>query len=209
MAVLDEDNVKHGGSQPAAAKPTVAPVPPTTTASTTTSAGSSTTLTPGPMELGTFSGATPSSESDFSQCARCRGYGHWSLACPTPRIWRRGDPIAGRTSARGRSTGRGDSGKRGKSRLPSSRGARSQACNTEADSGIREMRWAEMRAVEGHVTALTYVSLQWKTLLTKSTSPSLIWPTPSRTKRLRKQCICTSSGHTVMAEPRSLPDRYL
>ena len=85
MAVLDEDNLKHGGSQ-LAAKPTA--VSPTLLLAP----GASTSLAPGPMELGVASGT----KSDSSQCARCKGYGHWSPACPTPRNWKRGDPIAGR-----------------------------------------------------------------------------------------------------------------
>ena len=52
----------------------------------------STSLTPRPMELGAIAG----SKSDPSQCARCKGYGHWSSACATPRNLKRGDSIAGR-----------------------------------------------------------------------------------------------------------------
>ena len=65
MAILGEDNLKHGGSRSMVSKPTAVPVPTTTTASTATLAGSLTTLALGPMELGTLLGATPSSKRDF------------------------------------------------------------------------------------------------------------------------------------------------
>ena len=51
MAVLDEDNLKHGGTQIVAKPP--APTPST-----------STTLAPGPMELGAIAGAASGSKSD-------------------------------------------------------------------------------------------------------------------------------------------------
>ena len=51
MAFLDEDNLKHGGTQP--------------------TTGASTLLEPEPMDLGAIAG---SSKND--QCARCKGYGH-------------------------------------------------------------------------------------------------------------------------------------
>ena len=66
MAVLDEDNLKHGGTQ-AAVKPAmhiIAKLPASTT-------GASSSLEPGPMERGAIAG---SSKSD--QCAQCKGYGH-------------------------------------------------------------------------------------------------------------------------------------
>ena len=64
MAVLDEDNLKHGGTQAAARPPTqaVAGLPTT---------GAPTLLGSGPMELGASTG---SSKGD--RCARCKGYGH-------------------------------------------------------------------------------------------------------------------------------------
>ena len=64
MAVLDEDNLKHGGTQ-VATKPPMHIIP-KLSAST---AGASTSLEPGSMELGAIVG---SSMSD--QCARCKGY---------------------------------------------------------------------------------------------------------------------------------------
>jgi hypothetical protein len=57
---------------------------------TFTSNSNSTNLIPGPMELGAMSG------SDIKHaytCARCRGEGHWTTACGTPRHWKRGDPV--------------------------------------------------------------------------------------------------------------------
>lgn len=123
IAVLDEGDLRHGGSQSAGVKSTAAP------STTAALAGSSTALAPGPMELSAFSGA----KSDSIQCARCRGYGHWSSACVTPRNWRRGDPIAGRTPGSG--GGRGSSGgKGGKGNFRA--GARSsRVYNTEANLG--------------------------------------------------------------------------
>ena len=135
MAVLNEDNLKNGGSQ-LPTKPT--PVPTTlTTSSTTPAAGLSTTLAPGPMELSAFSG----NKSDSSQCARCRGYGHWSSACPTPRDWKRGDPIAGRPIGNS-STGNGK--RPGGKDKPWTR-ARGQVYKTEADSGDEVDRDEENR----------------------------------------------------------------
>ena len=58
MAVLDEGNLKHGSATKPAASAT----------------GTSTSLAPGPMELGVI--ASEGSKSD--QCARFKGYGHWS-----------------------------------------------------------------------------------------------------------------------------------
>ena len=118
MAVLDEDNLKHGGTQ-AATKPPMNIIP-KLSAST---AGASTSLEPGPMELGAIAG---SSKSD--QCARCKGYGHWSPACGTPRNWRRGDPIAGRLPG-----GRGPGSRRGGTGRPWVGSSKGQAHNTEAD----------------------------------------------------------------------------
>ena len=123
MAVLDEDNLKHGGTQ-AIAKPSAA--------------GASTSLEPGPMELGAIAG---SSKSD--QCARCKGYGHWSPTCGTPRNWKRGDPIAGRAAGGGGpSSGRGGTGKLW---VKSGKG---QAHNTEADEAQDEDVDDESEAVE-------------------------------------------------------------
>ena len=93
MAVLDEENLKHGSAQ-------VAPKPP--------AAGASTSLAPRPMELD----AIASARSKNDQCARCKGYGHWSPACETPRNWKRGDPITGRPpSGSTPSGGKGGKGK--------------------------------------------------------------------------------------------------
>lgn len=58
MAVLDEGNLKHSSATKPAASAT----------------GTSTSLAPGPMELGVI--ASEGSKSD--QCARFKGYGHWS-----------------------------------------------------------------------------------------------------------------------------------
>ena len=109
MAVLDEDNLKHGGTQAAVkpAMPIIAKLPAST-------AGASTSLEPGPMELGAIAG---SSKSD--QYARCKGYGHWSPACGTARNWKCGDPIACRAA-------RGGTGK------PWVNSDKSQVHNTEA-----------------------------------------------------------------------------
>ena len=124
MAVLDEDNLKHGGSQ-LPTKPTATPFT-LTTSTTAPAAGLSTTLAPGPMELSAFSG----NKSDPNQCARCRGYGHWSSACPTPRNWKRGDPIAGRT---GRNSSTSNGKQLGGKDKPWAR-TRGQVYNTVADS---------------------------------------------------------------------------
>ena len=118
MAVLDEDNLKHGSMQ-ATTKPPMHIIP-KLSAST---AGASTSLEPGPMELGAIAG---SSKSD--QCARCKGYGHWSPACGTPHNWRHGDPIAGRVPG-----GRGPGSRRGETGRPWVGSSKGQAHNTEAD----------------------------------------------------------------------------
>ena len=113
MAVLDEDNLKHGGAQIVAKLP--APTP-----------GASTTLAPGPMELGVIASATSGSKSD--QCARCKGYGHWSPACGTPRSWKHGGPVASRPLSANLPS-EGGKGKPG----PWDKGGKSQVYNTEAE----------------------------------------------------------------------------
>ena len=84
MAVIDEDNLNAGGSATAKVA-AVAPTPSIT-------AGSAISLAPGPMELGAISAA----QRNSGQCARCKGYGHWSPVCPPPRNWKWGDPVAGK-----------------------------------------------------------------------------------------------------------------
>ena len=81
MTVLDEDNMKHGNA-----------TKPASFATASSATGASTSPAPGPMELG----AIVSIGSKSDQCARCKGYGHWSPACGTPRDWKRGDLVAGR-----------------------------------------------------------------------------------------------------------------
>ena len=125
MAVLDKDNLKYGGSQ-LATKPT--PMATTlTTSSTRPVAGLLTTQAPGPMEPSAFAG----NKSDPRQSARCRDYGHWSSVCPTPRNWKRGDPIAGRPIGNS-STGNGK--QLAGNDKPWTR-ARGQVYNTKVDSG--------------------------------------------------------------------------
>ena len=111
MAVLDEDNLKHGGTQ-AAANPPTSP--------------SCTSLDPGPVELGA---TAVSSQSD--QCRRCMGYGHWPPACGNPRDWKRGDPIAGRAAGEGGSSGSGSNSSGSSSSGSSSSGSSSRKATVE------------------------------------------------------------------------------
>jgi hypothetical protein len=78
MAILDERNLRAGGN-------TMYQKPSAYAGDT----ASSTNLIPGPMELGAMSGRS----SDT--CARCKGEGHWTSVCPTPRHWKKGEKVAG------------------------------------------------------------------------------------------------------------------
>ena len=86
MAVIDEEKLNSGGSATAKAE---APAP-TVVPTTLTAPGSTTPLAPGPMELATVS-AESTAQRSSGQCARCKGYGHWSPVCPSPRNWKWGD----------------------------------------------------------------------------------------------------------------------
>ena len=127
MTVLDEGNLKHDSATKHAASAT----------------STSTSLAPGPMELSAI--ASAGSKSD--QCARCKGYGHWSPACGTPRNWKRGDPITGRPPGGNASSGRSapgggstPSGAIGEKGKPWGRSGKSQAHNTEAEDAQDENR---------------------------------------------------------------------
>ena len=90
-------------------------------------------------ELGAIAG---SSKSD--QCRRCRGYGHWSPACGTPRDWKRGDPIAGRTAGEGGSSGSGSS----------SSGSSSSGSSSSGSSGRKaavEVSFSEASETSGNL----------------------------------------------------------
>ena len=119
MAVIDEDNLNSGSSTTSSSKAAVVPVvAPTSSAA----AGSATSLAPGPMELG----AVNATQRSSGQCARCKGYGHWSTVCPSSRNWKWGDPVAGKPST---SSGPSSGATRAKSRTAKG----SQAYNTEVD----------------------------------------------------------------------------
>lgn len=74
------------------------------------------------MELGAISSA----KGDSSQCASCKGYGHWSLACSTPRNWQRR-----RSLAKWRAGGNGG---KGMSKARTESRSSGQVLSTEADS---------------------------------------------------------------------------
>jgi hypothetical protein len=81
MAILDERNLRAGGNA-MYQKPS--------TANPGGEVATSTNLIPGPMELGAMSGIRST-----DTCARCKGEGHWTSVCPTPRHWKKGEKVAG------------------------------------------------------------------------------------------------------------------
>ena len=106
-----------------------------------------TNLIPGPMELGAISGRS----SDT--CARCKGEGHWTSVCPTPRHWKKGDKVAGfkpkYEGQRGTAMVKYEGGSKRREFGKKPDGKKAQSYSTELDAGKENSDNSDSGSEEG------------------------------------------------------------